>query len=114
MYVFSCGNSESVSRVTNTLAIHDSANRRAKEKQKTTTPSESNSLALTLLVPMPATFTPAALAFLPPLLHQILATVLFLDTLVMWRFLVPDVKPCHSSITLSARSQVADKACARS
>jgi hypothetical protein len=39
----------------------------------------SNSLALILLVPMPATFTPVALAFLPPLLHLILATVLFLD-----------------------------------
>jgi hypothetical protein len=34
-----------------------------------------------------------------PLLHLILATVLFLDILVMWRFLVPDVKPCHHSIT---------------
>jgi hypothetical protein len=31
-------------------------------------------------------------------------TVLFLDTLfgVMWRFLVPDVKPCHNSITYCA------------
>jgi hypothetical protein len=42
--------------------------------QPSTTPAPhanglSNSLALILLVPMPATFTPVALAFLPPLLQ---------------------------------------------
>jgi hypothetical protein len=59
----------------------------------------SNSSALTSLVHMPATFTLVAIASLAPLLYLVLATVLFLDILVMWRFLVPDVKPCHSYIT---------------
>jgi hypothetical protein len=52
-----------------------------------------------LLVHMPATFTLVAIASLAPLLYLIWAMVPSLDILVIWRFLVPDVKPCHRSKT---------------
>jgi hypothetical protein len=49
----------------------------------------SNSSVLRPLAHMPATFTLVAIASFPPLLSIIiLATVLFLDILVMWRFRV--------------------------
>jgi hypothetical protein len=53
----------------------------------------SNSLALTSLVPMLATFTLVALAYLPPstIPNPGYVSLFRYPIIVMWRFLVPDV-----------------------